>query len=139
MIIYALAGKEIYQKRKALKNFSGPQPSTTLDEDRGISSKTTEIRITSEAVQGEQKGANQFNDHHHEDSFHASRENPHYAVNIQSSSEPQATRDEGRSQKKLGSSSDRAAWAYVKCALLFFIALLITWVSFARAPSLQTV
>lgn len=96
-----------------------------------MSSKTMEIRITSEAVQGERKGTYQLDSRHSAD---ISRKCQQYAVNIQSSSEPKTMRDEGRAQKNVGSSSDRAAWAYVKCALLFFIALLITWVSFALVP-----
>lgn len=40
-----------------------------------------------------------------------------------------------KKEKKEKSSADRAAWAYLKCALLFFTAMMVTWV--CLAPFLQ--
>jgi hypothetical protein len=132
MIIYALAGKEVYQKRKAVKSCSAHQPST-FDEDTTISSKPTEIRITSEAVQGERKDAYQFHVRHSAASFHAFRKYPNMPSIFNLLANLRQRQTKAMPKGILGRTLT-AAWAYVKCALLFFIALLITWVGFAHVP-----
>lgn len=152
MLIYALAGKEIYQRRKELNELSaGPGSTVNKDlptsseiketqmtseaaqniwevKDLPMSSKVTEVQITSEPVDT-QIVTNVFDENQSEESASAPQKYPLYTVDIESRYLPK-TRSGNVHAKRAGpSSSDLAAWAYVKCALLFFIALLITWVN----------
>lgn len=39
-----------------------------------------------------------------------------------------------KKEKKEVSSADRAAWVYLKCALMFFTAMIVTWVCLPPFP-----
>ncbi|KFY39546.1 hypothetical protein V495_05887 [Pseudogymnoascus sp. VKM F-4514 (FW-929)] len=93
-----------------------------------VNSKTTEVHITSESALESGFDTPLDSDR---DSF-GDRSNiekyPRYAVNIESSIQTPAVNDTQAPQRRTASPADRAAWAYLKCAMLFFFALLITWV-----------
>jgi hypothetical protein len=148
-----MAGKEIYQKPKQLRDLSDLQTSTQNEDlptsseiietqmdskaaqnglevkDLPMSSKTTEVQITSELTQHTQDVAHGFDEKQSDKSASVSQRYPQYAVNIESRYLPPTKTSYRHTQRTAQSSSDLAAWAYVKCASLFFIALLITWVS----------
>ncbi|KAL7625553.1 hypothetical protein AAE478_004773 [Parahypoxylon ruwenzoriense] len=159
MFIYIRAGGEIYKKRKQLRNFGAsssahdPEP-LTMDDPYSV--KTTEVTVTSEIAEEGENGIDlaplgRF----------AIPKKVAYSVTISSD-----TKGPGRSQQedislpiqsnvpstptsrgRLGGKAQRrranfeannAAWSYSKCAILFFTALLITWIpsSANRAYSL---
>jgi hypothetical protein len=150
-----MAGKEIYQKCKKLNSLRLPQSFTQNENlptsseimeirmnskaaqnelevnDLPICSKTTEVQITLETAQRTQEAAHGFDEKQNDDSPSISQTYPQYAVNIESHYLPPTKTGHRHARRTAPSSSDLAAWAYVKCALLFFIALLITWVSSA--------
>ncbi|KAJ5190142.1 uncharacterized protein N7498_009127 [Penicillium cinerascens] len=102
--IYISIGTEIHRKRKQLRNMTSQSVPTVQ------SLKTTEVHVVSEtmdAFQGTDEGRPE------NDNFSQGRRFAQYETNISSA--------------KM-SSSDAAAWAYTKCAMLFFAALIITWV-----------
>ncbi|KAJ5089991.1 hypothetical protein N7532_008675 [Penicillium argentinense] len=101
-IIYISIGTEIYQKRKQLRNMTSQSMPTTL------SVKTTEVHVISETM--DKSGEVRQTQPEKEDFGH---NRSRFETNISSA--------------KM-SSSDAAAWAYTKCAMLFFAALIITWV-----------
>ncbi|KFY91441.1 hypothetical protein V500_04672 [Pseudogymnoascus sp. VKM F-4518 (FW-2643)] len=138
MSIYAFVGKVVYKNHRQFRNLSTTTDNATATaippNDGGgsggtpVNSKTTEVHITSESAL--ESGFNTPFDSD-QDNFKA-RSNtdkyPRYAVNIESSIETAARNDTELPQQRKASPADRAAWAYLKCALLFFFALLITWV-----------
>lgn len=121
-LIYVSIGLEIYKKRRDLREATYSLPT----ESDNIGVKTMEIHVSSHGMDYEldnvlaSKGT---------DTTSASQtsatlsDNRQYTVDISSSNAKQ----NHRTAKKL-SPSDAAAWAYTKCAMLFFAALLITWV-----------
>ncbi|OBT90618.1 hypothetical protein VE02_00561 [Pseudogymnoascus sp. 03VT05] len=137
MTIYAFVGKVVYKNHRQFRNLHTTTDNATATAipndgaDNGsvpVNSKTTEVHITSESVLESGFDAAFDSDR---DNFKArpnAEKYPRYAVNIESSIEP-TTRNDGQApQRRTTSTADRAAWAYLKCALLFFFALLITWV-----------
>lgn len=87
-----------------------------------MSMKTTEVHIVSETLD---KFGNITECRPEEDNFPQGQGFAQYAANV-SSMEHSQTKPVNTSTQM--SSSDAAAWAYTKCAMLFFAALLITWV-----------
>lgn len=139
MSIYAFVGKVVYKNHRQFRNLSTTTDNATATaippNDGGgnggtpVNSKTTEVHITSESAL--ESGFNTPFDSDH-DNFKArpnTEKYPRYAVNIESSIETAARNHTELPQQRKASPADRAAWAYLKCALLFFFALLITWVS----------
>lgn len=138
MTIYAFVGKVVYKNHRQFRNLHTTTDNATTTAipndgaDSGgapVNSKTTEVHITSESVL--ESGFDTAFDSDR-DNFKArpsAEKYPRYAVNIESSIEPTARNDGQAPQRRTTSTADRAAWAYLKCALLFFFALLITWVS----------
>lgn len=127
MLIYARTGNEIYKRRRQLRNFSAPR-SSHVGENLPMSSKTTEVRITSQSAE-DTPNALPDDEGQSRESFQGSRDYQKYTVNIESTRKAPADRDITVAPNLGLSNSDKAAWAYTKCALLFFAALLITWVS----------
>ncbi|KAK8136941.1 hypothetical protein PG984_004881 [Apiospora sp. TS-2023a] len=150
--IYLRAGGEIYKKRKQLRNFSSsatqdPEPLTM---DDPFSTKTTEVTVTLEDTL-ETIGLSTLKNGKSE----ASRAMPAaYSVTItsdrnkrhsqiESSSPPEQssqanvkiaappTRQGGGAaaqKRRANFEINSATWSYAKCAILFFTALLITWI-----------
>lgn len=144
MTIYAFVGKVVYKNHRQFRNLTTTTDNATataIPNDGGgssgapINSKTTEVHITFESAL--ESGFDTSFDNNR-DNFKApsNTENySRYAVNIESSIENTAKNDSGVQQHRTTSTADRAAWAYLKCAMLFFVALLITWVSSLHHPN----
>lgn len=149
MFIYACVGKVVYKNHRQFRNLTtttdnatttGTATATPNPKNGGggggqpVNSKTTEVHITSESALESGFDTPLDSDR---DSF-GDRSNiekyPRYAVNIESSIQTPAVNDTQAPQRRTASPADRAAWAYLKCAMLFFFALLITWVSSLYTP-----
>lgn len=87
-----------------------------------MSMKTTEVHIVSETMD---KYGSTIQCHPEEDNFPHGQGFAQYAANVSSVDHMKTKAPNAHTQM---SSSDAAAWAYTKCAMLFFAALLITWV-----------
>ncbi|SLM34978.1 GPCR, rhodopsin-like, 7TM [Lasallia pustulata] len=133
MAIYTRTGRDIYQKRQSLCEFS------TLSHNEGEASvtnlRTTDVQITSQAAL---KFPQTLYHAHGMRRFRFSNPLPdslgyqQYSINIESAKPGHGSPSSG------SNNSDIAAWAYTKVALLFFAALLITWVSPALPLLLRT-
>ncbi|KAI9880727.1 MAG: hypothetical protein M1830_001010 [Pleopsidium flavum] len=129
--IYARAGKEIFKKRQQLRNVSQTPPFTVI-ENPFISCKTTEVHISNEPA-GLVRNDSQTSlcdDHGNRMQGY----NP-YTVTVEigsGSSETTPPRTSGSRRAFHGSNAaneaNSAAWGYTKCAMLFFISLIVTWV-----------
>lgn len=133
-----MAGREIYLNRKQLRVFQKTCGYPLDIENPFDSYKTTEVNITSEAFPVT-----------HEDlvtttvdtkvpgKTSSGRGYDRYTVTIGSAPQgPRITMPQtpgGETliyrKNKAAMEANRAAWGYTKCALLFFVSLLITWVS----------
>lgn len=139
--IYIRAGRTIYYKHKQLQEFSlsEPDPVSAAHIETMATIKTTEITVTSTEAGGS-------------DSFplqNMSRLGPEvtsggYTVTVATGghdsqipsntgpSQPTRTATSSgpavRSARRRNYEVNNAAWAYTKCAILFFTALLITWI-----------
>ncbi|KAJ5806244.1 uncharacterized protein N7503_003846 [Penicillium pulvis] len=107
--IYLSVGTEIYKKRKHLRSMA----SRSLDTVQSM--KRVEVQITTE-IAGESCEVGQ------DGKF------SQYAAFVSSAEHTNANTSNALKSTPKMSSSDAAAWAYTKCAMLFFAALLITWV-----------
>ena len=141
--IYVLAGREIFAKRKQLRAFRNPSRPVPGQIGSSLTSfKTTEIHITTEltaahsstpigAFLGPDEQRAGINDKNYDQ----------YSVTIGSA--PMSSRSEvprpieSRAQSttvqqnnRRAMEANRAAFGYTKVALLFFVSLLVTWVSF---------
>lgn len=149
MAIYIRAGKDIYQKRKQLRNFgasSSAHDPDALNMNDPYSVKTTEVTVTSEAAEEGGSGI----DLAPLGRFGMDKSNPSYSVTISSNNTkgnskaqeedivlpiqsnvpqtPSAVQSRAKSQKRRANfEANNAAWSYSKCAILFFTALLVTW------------
>lgn len=125
MAIYTLTGRDIYQKRQSLREFSALSH-IEEGENSAPNSRTTDVQITSQATL---KYPQSLHHAHGMRNFRFSNLSPDsqdyqpYTINIES---PKPSR---RSPSSGSYNTDIAAWAYTKVAILFFAALLITWVS----------
>lgn len=144
--IYIRTGREIYRKHKQLKELnytSHYEPETNLANDP-FSTKTTEVSVTSEIVTTTQKTSIDLAPlgRAHRDSVGS--QSKAYSVSI-SADGPKApagattatATSSGRSNEHTAQRSSRkkatydansAAWSYTKCSILFFTAILITWI-----------
>lgn len=113
--IYLSVGTEIYKKRKHLRSMA----SRSLDTVQSM--KRVEVQITTE-IAGESRAVGQ------DGKF------SQYAAFVSSAEHTNANTSNALKSTPKMSSSDAAAWAYTKCAMLFFAALLITWVSNHSIP-----
>ncbi|KAI1768709.1 family A G protein-coupled receptor-like protein [Hypoxylon sp. FL1150] len=148
MFIYFRTGGEIYKKRKQLRSLGAsssvndPDP---LAMDDPYSVKTTEVTISSEAAEEGSDGIDLA-----PLGRRATQKKTLYSVTISSDTKgppkpqqadfslpiqsnvpptPSTVWARGRVQKRRANyEANNAAWSYSKCALLFFTALLITWI-----------
>ncbi|CBF74235.1 hypothetical protein AN8262.2 [Aspergillus nidulans FGSC A4] len=140
LAIYARIGELVWRRRRQLKEVGGLD--TTLDvsiPDDPPFSKVTEIRIEREDAASYRPEAGPSTEQDPPFSCAQSIPRP-YSVNVQAGSsqlELGAIRSEepfdGPPTREYRSSStalevNTAAWAYTKYAMLFFVALLVTWV-----------
>lgn len=126
----------IFEKRRELQDISTPETSYFFENPFEATSKVTEIHITSEPADPRKDSAQLS--HSTEDTSRApqaSNFNP-YTVTIESgegrNSIPLKTLrnqpDANAQRRAAAMEANKAAWKYCKCAMLFFVALLVTWV-----------
>lgn len=149
LVIYVRAGKVIYQKRRQLREFDG-----SIDSSFEIGNpfepssftKVTEIQVTAESAIAATRIPSLARD-----SIGSRLQRPFktvpyspYSVSIEAGgafdklSGPTTTLksiknellDLAPQRHAMMAEANSAAWAYTKYALLFFIVLLVTWVSF---------
>jgi hypothetical protein len=150
--IYIWAGKEIFAKRRQLRNFAHAASDAAFPVIQNpfispfVSVKTTEIQITSElaSLPGKNESTNSFSLNESGRIVSSQSFDP-YSVSIaagatsevtspQSSTFPRSSAsmrwgpDKTSRQRKAAMEANKAAFSYCKCALLFFASLLITWV-----------
>jgi hypothetical protein len=134
--IYAMAGRRIFMKRYELRAFS--QGSRIQDVENPFTSfKTTEVHITSELAPLPAKVLGDAHSRMDVAEIEAmGRGYDRYTVTINSSPPAQPCPSSTPSgdvvlnrQHTAPCEANRAAWGYTKIAVLFFISLLITWVS----------
>ncbi|PYI30844.1 Nnf1-domain-containing protein [Aspergillus indologenus CBS 114.80] len=139
IFIYVRTGSVIYQKRQQLNRAGNTESSSTAASLKDIQlSKVTEFSITREIVHTMQVPLEGDGDPISTKSLHTFY--CPYSVTIQAGSdlkdsEKTAEQPLGHDQVSTGiqrratvMETNSAAWAYSKYAILFFIALLITWV-----------
>ncbi|RAK80441.1 Nnf1-domain-containing protein [Aspergillus fijiensis CBS 313.89] len=139
IFIYVRTGSVIYQKRQQLNRAGNTDSSSTTASLKNIQlSKVTEFSITREIVHTVQVPLEGNEDPISTKSLHTFY--CPYSVTIQAGSdlkdsEKTAEQSYGHDQVSAGiqrratvMETNSAAWAYSKYAILFFIALLITWV-----------
>jgi hypothetical protein len=138
VLIYIRTGREIFANRRLLRQVpdsTNTYTATTLDGDD--SWKMTEIQVTNEALpeahlHSSHSGVQDLSPHHSlQGEFTA------YSVNIKSEIrtksdqlQPQnvASLTTTTNKRHVAARKDVATWVYTKCAMLYFIALIITWV-----------
>ncbi|KKY26432.1 putative camp receptor-like protein [Phaeomoniella chlamydospora] len=139
--IYILTGKEIFQKRRALKEFSSSgEPSYIMSDNPFMSTKTTEVQVTSEpAPSGNSSEVEMKRDE--ENPGKARNGYDPYSVSIGFGAMPTpAPRAQSmafgggqgverpRVPRPGGKDANKAALSYARVAVLFFAAILVTWV-----------
>jgi hypothetical protein len=128
LAIYLAVGRIVFRWRRQLIRFA---ESHANDYDISIQSqvkshgitKTTEIRITTEAANTAETA--------HQLDFSGNLPNPARSNYVRRSSEPKSwSMQSSRDRRPLHANVDanKAAIRYCKCALIFFCALLVTWV-----------
>jgi len=156
--IYIRAGREIYKKHKQLRDFtySHHEPETVhAIDDTFSSSKTTEVVVTSESRDKVPFELAPLGSNIRRGSEAASTPKPPnsaaYSVVIQSGrrgagresygdvvlpiqtniamdSVPAPPRTANPVRRKAAFEANNATWSYTKCAILFFTAMLVTWI-----------
>jgi len=148
--IYIAAGRAIFIKRRQLRAFSYPaRPQIIAVENPFTSFKTTEILVTSELADIPHHNYSNMFDEVDDKGKPISRDPRlgQYTVTINSAPmSPTKTRPISSPRAPTNPSSDHmqqqlqrrknraaleanaAAWGYTKCAILFFVSLLVTWV-----------
>lgn len=140
LFIYLRAGYTIYQKRKQLQTFhsTGVGPTTT-DTENMYSMKTTEVTVTTETISTTEEAQP---DHASRcDSSASSGHGDTYSpYSVVVSAKPAAMSSQQAltvqvapplatsSARRRNRDVNNAAWSYTKCAILFFTAILITWI-----------
>lgn len=109
-----------------------------------VSTKTTEVQITSEPVQVSEDDSSQLSLKREAESPGKTGPFYPYSVTIGSVAKPPGQRERSmigtaaggnkpgervRGQRTAAMEANRAAFSYARCAMLFFIAILVTWVS----------
>ncbi|KAK5995877.1 hypothetical protein PT974_04295 [Cladobotryum mycophilum] len=154
--IYIRAGRTIYEKRKQLDKFSSSDPDPlSVNWDVISTIKTTEVTITTESAL--EAGAFHMNAMDKRSSIEpnyggpnplysvqitaASRASSEFILPIQGATLPQKTPNVvtiaaapqrstmmTANPRRRHQDLNNAAWAYTKCSILFFTAILITWI-----------
>lgn len=144
MFIYARAGRTIYEKRKDLQHIR-PSDSDPLSVDVTATIKTTEVTVTSTEATPENaiplqpmgRGSSAIPPGGYIVTIAADHPHPPISPRFGTGPQQQAagrrpTTSSGaggtRATRRVAYEVNNAAWAYTKCAILFFTALLITWI-----------
>ncbi|KAL2211883.1 G-protein coupled receptor [Sarocladium strictum] len=141
--IYIRAGRTIYEKRRQLHDFSNSDPDPLSVNGEGMGTiKTTEVRITTE-IRNEPENFDPMSRRRRESDAPADGRSARdaYTITISAETDPYAhhnamtqavepsfPRRPVTTARRRTYEVNNAAWAYTKCALLFFTALLITWI-----------
>ncbi|RYP69544.1 hypothetical protein DL771_006059 [Monosporascus sp. 5C6A] len=143
--IYIRAGGDIYKKRRQMRYFSSSHDrSETLTMDDPYSTKTTEVTVTSETVGEDPRGMGLASlEQGVSTTASAEKRNPVCSVTISADARaPQGLANASKSggsvlpppargsrmKRRANYQANSAAWSYTKCAILFFTALLVTWI-----------
>ncbi|KAL6822509.1 putative G-protein coupled receptor protein [Trichoderma camerunense] len=145
--IYIRAGRTIYEKHKQLNDFHSSEGLSSVDVITTL--RTTEVTVTtSEAVADPGAFRTHPSPGRHPSITDPEGQNPNYSVHISAAQAPaddkiepvKPANTETTKKLRLGRSTrpptarrrnyeiNNAAWAYAKCSLLFFTALLVTWI-----------
>lgn len=144
--IYTMAGREIFLNRKQLRAFNQRRGYSMEIENPFDSYKTTEVNITSEVAPAAQKDVVSTTVSTDVPSrAPSSRGYDRYTVTIGSAPlspriiMPPTPSGEALTYRKNKAAieANTAAWGYTKCAVLFFVSLLITWVSHCLSNARQ--
>ena len=131
-----MAGRELFIKRQELRTFNTPANLNPFD-----SFKTTDVLVTSElapveGLMGTRSPPGGTNPSQR--STISGKNYEQYSINIISSpmtqrpSAPHTSIVSIQNQKNRAAiEANKAIWGYTKVALLFFVSLLVTWVSYA--------
>ena len=142
--IYVMAGQELFKKRHQLRAFNVPS-----DEQNFPRYKPSDIHVTTDFAavpMGKVDGASTpTNGKADTRSSSTSKSYDRYTVNISSvpfKSRPSifhnsSTMSTQQRRHKAAMEANRAAFGYTKVALLFFVSLLVTWVSKAPSPHID--
>lgn len=142
--LYAISGHEIFKKRQQLRAFNNAPYHPVAIENPFTSFKTTEVRITHELarlpIELEKNDIFSFG---HAQHLSPPKSYDQYSVNITSAPlspnldasttevppTPGSAATATYRNNRAAMEANTAAWGYTKVALLFFVSLLITWVS----------
>lgn len=135
--IYTIAGIDIFQKRRQLRSFykTSPNAIPPILENPFTSTKTTEVKITSEAIvlPGSPRcmsPAIRMHQSRYSNDRNQAQNYQQYSITIESGNGAAvATQVVPKvNRRNVTTEANRAAWGYTRCAFFFFIALLVTWV-----------
>ncbi|KAF4441862.1 G coupled receptor like [Fusarium acutatum] len=150
--IYIRAGSTIYRKRQELDDFSSTDRDLTYGAGDHLGTiKTTEVSVTTEVVtpnaihlqpMGGRRAPDPSDPSSNAYSVHISAqpssgdvghevlpiERQQTRASVQVPAQQQQQRSGGNPARRRNRELSNAAWQYTKCALLFFTAILITWV-----------
>lgn len=153
--IYIRAGRTIYEKRKQLRDFHSSDPDPLSVNGDAISTvKTTEITVTTEMAGDKEiqlasmnrrdvnvnvgpsarspNGA--YSVHISADSYSSPQSNDEVSLPMQGTTLQQTPtiqnvpRRPANMARRRNHELNNAAWSYTKCSILFFTAILITWI-----------
>ncbi|PSR97164.1 hypothetical protein BD289DRAFT_459131 [Coniella lustricola] len=153
-IIYIRAGREIYRKHQQLKdlNYTSHHEPEPLPINDALNHKTTEVSVTvSNAQEGIDLATLGFTSHKHESTASPVLNDPETAYTVSISAQPPSKAESSSmaatnaatkpkvqpqpthapkipSRRKVMLDAHNAAWSYTKVALLFFTAMLVTWI-----------
>ncbi|KAI8952685.1 G-protein coupled receptor [Xylaria longipes] len=141
--IYIRAGGEIYRKRRQLRKLdsSSVGPATDVEMfklEEAYPVKTTEISVTSESVtqpkadvhptrEPESKPANELKASAAYSITISSERELREPGPVPSNPDTSTTPAQAKAKRRRNNDLNSAAWAYTKCAILFFTALAVTW------------
>ena len=135
--IYTIAGIDIIQKRRQLLAFSKASSNAIppILENPFTSTKTTEVKITSEAIvlPGSPRcmsPAIRMHQSRYSNDRNQAQSYQQYSITIESGNGAAVAKQvvPKYNRQKVASDGNRAAWGYMRCAFFFFVALLVTWV-----------
>lgn len=153
-----MAGREIFAKRKQLRAFSNPSPPVQVEIQNTFTSfKTTEICVTSELatinrpnianvfLSSDRKSRDLPSPGSRDEEVSPGKSYDQYSVTIRSTpmsprfevpqSMPRGQSTMQQRGNRVAMDANTAAWGYTKVALLFFVSLLVTWVSSSPPPN----
>ncbi|KAI9742790.1 MAG: hypothetical protein M1818_003519 [Claussenomyces sp. TS43310] len=155
-LIYIRAGREIYKRHKALRGFSNsfPERAPVPGNEATRLGKTTEVLVTSESINNHPIDLSTLGRHNTsvENPLYSVSVSTHPHVLIKSLSGSQTTlplqaptskdlshvvsnrtlprlpNSEQPTRRHTAQEANTAAWSYTKVAILFFTAMLVTWI-----------